>query len=102
VRAAQDRVNLDPALDHRVDTLARAAGMSGRHFTRVFHEQVGESPARYVERVRVERARGMLEHDDCGVALVAQRCGFGTAETMRRAFVRRIGVAPDDHRKRFR
>jgi transcriptional regulator GlxA family with amidase domain len=102
VRAAQDHVNVDPAGDHRVDTLARAAGMSGRHFTRVFHEQVGESPARYVERVRVERARAMLERDECGVAVVAQRCGFGTAETMRRAFVRRIGVAPDDYRKRFR
>ncbi len=102
VRAAQEQVNLDPARDHRVDTLASAAGMSGRHLTRVFHEQVGESPGRYVERVRVERARGMLERDDCGVAVVAQRCGFGTAETMRRAFVRRVGVAPDDYRKRFR
>lgn len=102
VRVAQDHVNVDPAGDHRVDILARAAGMSGRHFTRIFHEQVGESPARYVERVRVERARGMLERDDCGVAVVATRCGFGTAETMRRAFVRRVGVAPDDYRKRFR
>ena len=102
VRAAQDHVNVDPASDHRVDILARAAGMSSRHFTRVFHEQVGESPARYVERVRVDRARGMLERDDYGVAVVAQRCGFGTAETMRRAFVRRVGVAPDDYRKRFR
>ena len=102
VRAAQELVNADPATDHRVDVLAHAVGMSARHFTRRFHEQTGESPARYVERVRVDHARGMLETHDAGVAAVAKRCGFGTAETMRRAFVRRIGVPPDDYRKRFR
>ena len=63
---------------------------------------MGEPPARYVERVRVECARVMLERDDAGVRAVATRCGFGTAETMRRAFLRQIGVAPDDYRKRFR
>ena len=101
VRAAQERINLDPSADHRVDVLAQAVGMSSRHFTRRFVEQTGDSPARYIERVRVEHARGMLERDDAGVAVIAKRCGFGTAETMRRAFVRRIGVPPDDYRKRF-
>ena len=47
-------------------------------------------------------SRVMLERDDAGVRAVATRCGFGTAETMRRAFLRQIGVAPDDYRKRFR
>ena len=102
IRAAQDSVHADPATDHRIEALARRVGMSPRHFTRRFHEEVGEPPARYVERIRVECARVMLERDDAGVRAVATRCGFGTAETMRRAFLRQIGVAPDDYRKRFR
>jgi transcriptional regulator GlxA family with amidase domain len=102
IRDAQQRVHADPAADHRVDALADAVSMSPRHFTRVFQSQIGESPARYVERVRVERARTLLEQEPLGVAAVAVRSGFGTAETMRRAFLRRVGVAPDDYRKRFR
>ena len=102
MRAAQDAVHADPAADHRLEVLARRVGMSARHFTRRFQEEVGESPARYVERVRVECARGLLERDDANVRVIAARCGFGTAETMRRAFLRRLGVPPDDYRKRFR
>lgn len=102
IRAAQDAVHADPGADHRVAVLAGRVGMSARHFTRRFHEEVGEPPARYVEHVRVECARALLERDEAGVRVVAERCGFGTAETMRRAFLRRVGVAPDDYRKRFR
>jgi transcriptional regulator GlxA family with amidase domain len=101
VRAAQDLVHADPAADLRVGSLAAATNMSERHFTRVFAAEVGEPPAKYVERVRVEAARRCLEERGSTVAAVAGRCGFGTPETMRRAFLRRVGVSPDDYRRRF-
>jgi len=101
VRAAQDLVNGNPAADLRVGALAEAVHMSERHFTRVFAAEVGEPPAKYVERVRVEAARRRLEQRGASVAAVAHQCGFGTAETMRRSFIRRVGVAPDDYRRRF-
>lgn len=102
VRAAQDLVISNPAADLRVGSLAAAINMSERHFTRVFAAEVGEPPAKFVERIRVEAARRCLEQDGTTVAAVALQCGFGTAETMRRSFLRRVGVAPDDYRRRFR
>jgi transcriptional regulator GlxA family with amidase domain len=102
VRAVQALVEAAPGGDHRVPTLAAAAAMSVRHFSRVFTAEVGESPARYVERVRVESARHELETTDDTLDVVAHRCGFGTAETLRRSFQRRLGVAPDSYRRRFR
>jgi transcriptional regulator GlxA family with amidase domain len=101
IRVAQDLINANPAADLRVGNLAAAACMSERHFTRVFASEIGEPPAKYVERVRVEAARRELEQRGAVVATVARRCGFGSAETMRRSFIRRIGVAPDDYRRRF-
>jgi transcriptional regulator GlxA family with amidase domain len=68
----------------------------------MFCVEVGETPARYVERVRVEAARTQLEHSDASLDVVARDCGFGTAESLRRAFQRRLGVAPDSYRRRFR
>ncbi|MCU1395367.1 MAG: HTH-type transcriptional regulator glxA [Ilumatobacteraceae bacterium] len=101
VRAAQDLVNADPAADLRVGALAAVSNMSERHFTRVFAAEVGEPPAKYVERIRVEAARRRLEQRDANIATVARQCGFGTAETMRRSFLRRVGVNPDDYRRHF-
>ncbi len=101
VRATQDRIHANPQGDHSVAVLAQAAAMSERNFLRVFSREVACTPAVYVERVRVEAARGMLEQHGGGVDLVASACGFGTAETMRRAFIRRLGVAPADYRQRF-
>jgi transcriptional regulator GlxA family with amidase domain len=102
VRVAQTTIEADPAADHRMPVLAAEAAMSTRHFTRVFTEEIGESPGRYVERVRVEAAREALETTDATLDVVATSCGFGTAETLRRAFHRRLGVAPDSYRQRFR
>jgi len=76
--------------------------MSTRHFTRVFTEEVGESPGRFVERVRTEAARRDLETSHDTLDVIALRCGFGTAETLRRVFQRRMSVAPDSYRRRFR
>jgi transcriptional regulator GlxA family with amidase domain len=102
VRAAQESIEADPGADHRVGVLADRVGMSERHFTRRFTEQVGVSPAQYVTSVRVDAARRELEATGATVDLIARRCGFGTAETMRRTFTRRIGVSPDQYRRRFR
>ncbi len=101
VRAAQDLVHADPGADLSVPVLARHAGLSARHFARLFHAEVGMAPGRYVERIRVDAARRLLETERAGVAAVAARCGFGTAETMRRAFLRQLGVPPDHYRRVF-
>jgi len=101
LRHVQQHIEDHPAADHRVALLAARAAMSPRHFTRVFTDEVGESPGQYVERIRVETARAALTDSTDTVAVIARRCGFGTAETMRRAFVRRIGVSPDQYRRRF-
>jgi transcriptional regulator GlxA family with amidase domain len=102
VRAVQTLVESAPAGDHRLPALAAAAAMSVRHFTRVFTDQVGETPGRFVERVRLEAARHELESTSDTLDLIADRCGFGSAETLRRTFQRRLNVAPDHYRRRFR
>ena len=91
-----------PDADHTVAAMAARAGMSERHFARSFREEVGVTPARYVEQVRVEAARRLLEESDEGVEAVARRCGFGTAETMRRTFLRSLHLSPAEYRRRFR
>jgi AraC-like DNA-binding protein len=94
VRAVQTLVEAAPGGDHRVPALAAAAAMSVRHFTRVFTAEVGETPSRFVERVRLEAARRELETTNDTLDVIAARCGFGTAESLRRVFQRRLGVAP--------
>ncbi|WP_292976435.1 helix-turn-helix domain-containing protein [Mycobacterium sp.] len=101
IRAVQDAVESEPGGAHSIADLARLAAMSPRHFTRVFTDEVGEAPGSYVERVRTEAARRQLEQTDDTVTTIANRCGFGTAETMRRNFIRRVGVSPDQYRKAF-
>ncbi len=91
-----------PEADCSVETLARRAGMSPRNFARVFGREVGMTPARFVENARVEAARRLLEEGDAGVEDVAAAVGFGSAETLRRAFLRRVRVGPAAYRSRFR
>jgi transcriptional regulator GlxA family with amidase domain len=102
VRAVQGLIERTPGDDHRLPVLAAAAAMSVRHFARVFRQEVGETPGRFVERVRLEAARGELETTDATLEAVARRCGFGTAETLRRVFQRRLAVSPDSYRRHFR
>ncbi len=85
-----------------VTALAKRAAMSPRNFARVFAREVGETPARWVERTRVEAARRLLEETSAGVDQVAARCGFPSAEILRRAFQRRVRVSPAAYRGRFR
>ena len=101
IRVAQEFIHAHPAADLSVPCLAERAAMSERHFLRVFSKQIGSTPGDYVERVRVDTARRLLEEHDDGVEVIARAAGFGTAETMRRVFVRRLGVSPTDYRRRF-
>ncbi|WP_102417442.1 GlxA family transcriptional regulator [Mycobacterium sp. 4858] len=101
IRAVQEAIEAEPGGEHGIDRLARRAAMSPRHFTRVFTAEVGEAPGQYVERIRTEAARRQLEETDDTVVTIAARCGFGTAETMRRNFLRRVGIPPDQYRKAF-
>ncbi len=87
--------------EHSVDAMAERAHMSPRHFARAFRAETGVTPARYVERVRLEAARRRLEDTSEPIAVVAHACGFGTAETMRRVFLRALDVAPAEYRRRF-
>ncbi len=102
VLAVQTLVEAAPGGDHRIPTLAAAAAMSVRHFTRVFTAEVGEAPSRFVERTRLEAARHELETTGDTLDLVAARCGLGSAETLRRIFQRHLGTSPDAYRRRFR
>jgi transcriptional regulator GlxA family with amidase domain len=88
--------------DLSVPALAGRASMSERNFARAFRRETGMTPGAYVEAARVESARIALETGDLPVASVARQSGFGTVETMRRAFRRRVGVSPVDYRTRFR
>jgi transcriptional regulator GlxA family with amidase domain len=87
--------------DLSVPALAARACMSERHFARAFKAETGMTPAVYVEALRVERARLALESGAAPIETVARRCGFGTVETLRRAFARRLGVSPAAYRNRF-
>jgi transcriptional regulator GlxA family with amidase domain len=91
----------NPCSDLSVESLAEKAAMSERNFSRVFTRQIGMPPARFVERVRIDRARSYLENDALTLETVAEKSGFGTAERMRRTFLRHIGVLPGAYRKRF-
>jgi transcriptional regulator GlxA family with amidase domain len=88
--------------DLSVEELAGRAAMSPRNFARVFLREVGISPAHFVEQLRVEAARRSLETSAKSLEQVAAATGFGSAELMRRAFHRRLGISPGDYRERFR
>src|SRR4029434_2324452 len=92
LRRVLDAIALDPSGDHSLNAMAERASFSVRHLSRLFEEQVGLTAGAYVERVRVEAARAMLEGGDEGLPEVATRTGFGSAETMRRHFLRDLGV----------
>lgn len=102
LRALVGRILQDPGADHAVETMARALGMSPRHFARTFLTQTGETPAAFVTRARVEAAQRALVQTDASLEQLAEDCGFGTVETLRRSFHRVAGVSPSEYRERFR
>ncbi|OQP83961.1 AraC family transcriptional regulator [Rhizobium rhizosphaerae] len=86
--------------DLSLDTLAQEAGMSLRTFSRRYRQSTGRTPAEGVEMIRLETARRLLE-EGLSVTRTARRCGFGSTETMRRLFLKRLGVGPAAYRDRF-
>ena len=92
----------NPAGDLSVPALARRAGMSPRHFARVFTQELGTTPARHVALARLEAARQRLEESDEPLKRIADRSGFFSVESLRRSFQRSLQVTPGEYRQRFR
>ncbi|OBK43631.1 GlxA family transcriptional regulator [Mycobacterium sp. 1081908.1] len=101
LRKVTEAISADPAANHSVKTLAAQASLSTRQLTRLFQSELGTTPARYVEMVRIDAARAAL---DAGrsVADTARLAGFGSTESLRRVFVDQLGVSPKAYRDRFR
>jgi len=87
--------------DLGIPTLAEQAGMSERSFIRHYRADTGQTPARAIELIRVETARRLLSDTGLPVKRIAANCGFGSEETLRRSFLRAIGVTPQAYRERF-
>jgi transcriptional regulator GlxA family with amidase domain len=101
LQEVQRFIAANPSSDHSVTSLAARSGLSPRHFARLFRSEVGVTPAAWVETARVAAARGMLENGRDSPKQIAVRCGFANADTLRRAFVRHVGVTPAEYRKRY-
>jgi transcriptional regulator GlxA family with amidase domain len=92
----------NPAADLSVDALSARMAMSPRNFARVFGKEVGMTPAKFVEHVRLEAARCRSVQTSLSVEVIAEQCGFGNPEHMRRTFHRLLKVSPQEYRARFR
>jgi transcriptional regulator GlxA family with amidase domain len=92
----------NPEGDLGVPALAERAGMSERTFARAFLAETGMTPARYVELVRIDRAKQLLETTKWPLARIADKSGLGSAATLTRSFRRHLGITPEDYRQRFR
>ncbi len=88
--------------DLSVEVLADTAHMSARHFSREFRQHTGESPARAIERLRVETARLLVEADELPIERIASKTGFADPERMRRAFLRTFGEPPQSLKRAAR
>ncbi|WP_233843672.1 GlxA family transcriptional regulator [Dyella sp. 2HG41-7] len=99
LQEVQRWVAATPNLDHSIAGMAQHAGLSPRHFARLFHAEVGITPAAWVETTRVTAARKLLENGYDTPKLVASKCGFANADTLRRTFKKHVGVTPAEYRK---
>ncbi|MFF7187795.1 GlxA family transcriptional regulator [Streptomyces sp. NPDC008222] len=102
LREVQQWISEHPADDLSVEALATRCRLSPRHFARSFRAETGLSPGRYVDRVRLEHARRLLEDTGDGIQEISRASGYGTPEAMRRAFLKALGAAPAEYRRRFR
>ncbi|MET8614258.1 GlxA family transcriptional regulator [Streptomyces misionensis] len=100
LRTLADSVLADPTADHSLPAMAASAAVSTRHLTRLFRTELRTTPARWVERVRLDRARQLLL-DGHSITAAARYSGLGSDETLRRAFARHLGTTPTEYRKRF-
>lgn len=101
LQEAQRFIAANPSSDLSVARLAARCGLSPRHFARLFRSEVGITPHAWVEAARVSTARRLLESGHDAPKLVAAKCGFANADTLRRAFIRHVGVTPAEYRKRY-
>jgi transcriptional regulator GlxA family with amidase domain len=91
----------NPEADLRVEALAGRVAMSPRNFARVFAKELGTTPAKFVERLRLDAARRRLAETALPLDAVARDAGFSDGEHMRRTFQRHLGVGPGEYRRRF-
>jgi transcriptional regulator GlxA family with amidase domain len=101
LRVLQAHILEHPEDDLSIEVLARRVAMSPRNFARVFTREVGTTPARFVASARVETARRLLEETSEPLEVICAKSGLGTFESMRRAFLRTVGVPPGQYRERF-
>lgn len=90
-----------PGDDLSISSLAAVVNLSERSFQRLFRTEVGISPGKDVEQTRIDTARALLENEQIGLASIASRCGFASAETLIRAFKRVVGLTPTEYRDRY-
>jgi transcriptional regulator GlxA family with amidase domain len=102
IQHSQEHVLDHLSADLSNDTLASLIGMSTRNFARVFQRETKMTPAEFVEAARLDAARRLLTDTAMPLQRVANKCGFGSLDGMRRAFVRNLGIAPLEYRRRFR
>lgn len=100
LRALVETVIADPSIPHTVASMATLAGVSVRHLNRLFNDELQVTPAKWLEKVRVDAARAYIL-DGHSITLSAQLAGFGSDETLRRAFVRHLNTTPTAFRERF-
>src|SRR5262245_36310741 len=98
---AQELIEADTGRVPTIGTLARHGAMSQRRFVGRFHAGTGNTPREYVQRVRIEAAKRLLEEGRSSVTEVAQRIGYGDVVGFRRLFVRYTGLTPADYRARY-
>jgi transcriptional regulator GlxA family with amidase domain len=101
IRKLQDWIidHLDETLS--VEILAEKAFMSPRNFARVFMRETGVTPAKYIEKLRVESARRRLEESQLTLEEISDECGVGNADALRRLFLRHMKTTPSDYRRNF-
>lgn len=102
VHRAMDEITADPSLPHGIGALTARLGISTRHLARLFRQEIGMTPGKYADAVRVEAAQTLLSSGLASVEEVAQQAGFGSSETMRRVFQQALGLSPTVYRARFR
>lgn len=100
LRAAVEAITADPGAEHTLASLAAVANVSSRHLGRLFASQLHTSPARFIEQVRLEAAKALLDTGH-NVTETARLGGFGSPETFRRSFTKRFGIPPSRYRQHF-
>ncbi|WP_306600453.1 GlxA family transcriptional regulator [Geothrix sp. 21YS21S-2] len=101
LRALQTYILDHPTEDLSIEQLARRTAMSPRNFARLFTQEIGITPARFVTSARIETARRLLEETTDPLEVVCLKSGLGTPESMRRSFLHAVGIPPNQYRKRF-